>query len=366
MEASVMDELPPGFRFHPTAEEIIIHYLLNKVIDTRFVSLPISDLDDLNSCEPWDLPKKAKMGENEWFFFYQKDRKYARGMRTNRATKLGYWKATGKDKEIYKKGKKSCLVGKKKTLVFYEGRAPKGERSNWVMHEYRLEGNFSDYNLSKTAKEEWVVCRVFHKKTRNETTDHPGVEVAKLDSYSPTVLPPLTDYSCSSERSPATSTSFATKEEGQDQEFKANISLSGLMASNINQLKTSLQPDQHNFFTTGPYWDPINYLNSSPIFYRQIVPDGSHQYSSLVYSSNSDPIKEAEDQPADSTMFAPDNYINITAGEYEADRVGTMGTFSSFNNSIISPSHDFVKPCDEVVEGLSFCPSMPDLDSLWS
>lgn len=78
------------------------------------------------------------MGEKEWYFFSLRDRKYPTGLRTNRATEAGYWKTTGKDKEIFRAG---VLVGMKKTLVFYKGRAPRGEKSNWVMHEYRLENN---------------------------------------------------------------------------------------------------------------------------------------------------------------------------------------------------------------------------------
>ncbi|XP_071698059.1 uncharacterized protein [Rutidosis leptorrhynchoides] len=191
--------LPPGFRFHPTDEEIVTHYLTPKVVNRRFTASAIGEVD-LNKCEPWDLPKKAKMGEKEWFFFCQRDRKYPTGMRTNRATDSGYWKATGKDKEILKKGKTGGkLVGMKKTLVFYKGRAPKGEKTNWVMHEFRLEGDFSYYNMSRASKEEWVVCRIVHKNIETKRTPISDQGMIRMNSFvdelldSPPWMPPLMD-----------------------------------------------------------------------------------------------------------------------------------------------------------------------------
>ncbi|XP_020221531.1 NAC domain-containing protein 100 [Cajanus cajan] len=151
------EKLPPGFRFHPTDEELITYYLLRKVSDTAFTSKAVAVVD-LNKSEPWDLPGKASMGEKEWYFFSLKDRKYPTGLRTNRATESGYWKTTGKDKEIFGGG---VLIGMKKTLVFYMGRAPRGEKSNWVMHEYRLQNK----QHFRSSKEEWVVCRVFQKNS---------------------------------------------------------------------------------------------------------------------------------------------------------------------------------------------------------
>jgi hypothetical protein len=44
------------------------------------------------------------------------------------------------DREIFSAGGGRELVGMKKTLVFYMGRAPRGSKTNWVMHEFRLEG----------------------------------------------------------------------------------------------------------------------------------------------------------------------------------------------------------------------------------
>ncbi|EPS65849.1 hypothetical protein M569_08928 [Genlisea aurea] len=149
-------DLPPGFRFHPTDEELITHYLLVKVSSLP-TPMPIITEIDLNKVEPWDLPGKARIGEKEWYFFYMKDRKYPTGLRTNRATESGYWKATGKDKEILR-GK--SLVGMKKTLVFYKGRAPRGEKTCWIMHEYRLEGR-----NGPRRGDEWVICRIFNKKS---------------------------------------------------------------------------------------------------------------------------------------------------------------------------------------------------------
>ncbi|XP_030473580.1 NAC domain-containing protein 100-like [Syzygium oleosum] len=185
-------ELPPGFRFHPTDEELITHYLQKKVMDTGFSAKAIGEVD-LNKSEPWELPWKAKMGEKEWYFFCVRDRKYPTGLRTNRATEAGYWKATGKDKEIYR-GK--SLVGMKKTLVFYRGRAPKGEKTNWVMHEYRLEGKLSLNNLPKTSKNEWVICRVFQKSSGGKKIHISGlVRTESLENEMSSGLPPLTDSS---------------------------------------------------------------------------------------------------------------------------------------------------------------------------
>ncbi|URD81312.1 No apical meristem (NAM) protein [Musa troglodytarum] len=120
--------VPPGFRFHPTEEELVDYYLRKKVAP-RGIDLDIIKDVDLYKIEPWDLQDRCKIGteeQNEWYFFSHKDKKYPTGTRTNRATAAGFWKATGRDKPIYSK---NSLIGMRKTL-----------------------------------EEGWVVCRVFKKR----------------------------------------------------------------------------------------------------------------------------------------------------------------------------------------------------------
>uniref|UniRef100_A0A7N0RIL7 NAC domain-containing protein n=1 Tax=Kalanchoe fedtschenkoi TaxID=63787 RepID=A0A7N0RIL7_KALFE len=151
--------LAPGFRFHPTDEELVRYYLARKVCGKSCRIDAISEAD-IYKMEPWDLPGLSKMKSRdlEWYFYSALDKKYGNGARMNRATSKGYWKATGNDRSVKHE---SCTVGMKKTLVFHKGRPPGGKRTNWVMHEYRLvDGELERLGI---VKDGYVLCRVFQK-----------------------------------------------------------------------------------------------------------------------------------------------------------------------------------------------------------
>lgn len=83
------------------------------------------------------ISDKSLFGEDEWYFFTPRDRKYPNGVRPNRTAASGFWKATGTDKPILS-ASGSRRIGVKKALVFYTGRPPKGVKTDWIMTEYRL------------------------------------------------------------------------------------------------------------------------------------------------------------------------------------------------------------------------------------
>ncbi|XP_010527860.1 PREDICTED: NAC domain-containing protein 35-like [Tarenaya hassleriana] len=159
------DLVMPGFRFHPTEEELIEFYLRRKVEGKRF-NVELITFLDLYRYDPWELPAMAAIGEKEWYFYVPRDRKYRNGDRPNRVTTSGYWKATGADRMI--RSETSRPIGLKKTLVFYSGKAPKGIRTSWIMNEYRL----PHHETEKYQKAEISLCRVYK---RPGVEDHPSL-----------------------------------------------------------------------------------------------------------------------------------------------------------------------------------------------
>ncbi|XP_023549025.1 NAC domain-containing protein 17-like [Cucurbita pepo subsp. pepo] len=150
---------PPGFRFHPTDEELVLYYLKFKVC-RRKLKLDIIREIDVYKWEPGELPgqSKLKTGDRQWFFFSPRERRYPNASRLSRATRNGHWKVTGKDRIIKYNSRN---VGVKKTLVFYQGRAPNGERTDWVMHEYTLDED--ELKRCKNVKDYYALYKLYKK-----------------------------------------------------------------------------------------------------------------------------------------------------------------------------------------------------------
>ncbi|XP_038899484.1 transcription factor JUNGBRUNNEN 1 isoform X2 [Benincasa hispida] len=158
----------PGFRFHPTDEELVGFYLRRKV-EKKPITIEIIKQIDIYKYDPWDLPM-SNVGDKEWYFFCIRGRKYRNSIRPNRVTGSGFWKATGIDKPIFSTLKSpnynnnnqdanNNIIGLKKSLVYYRGSAGKGTKTDWMMHEFRLPFN----NIPHEDAEVWTLCRIFKR-----------------------------------------------------------------------------------------------------------------------------------------------------------------------------------------------------------
>lgn len=63
----------------------------------------------------------------------------------------------------------------RKTLVFYRGRAPHGQKTDWIMHEYRLEDADDPHsnNSVSTRNALLILCCNYYRESLME-----GVHVA--------------------------------------------------------------------------------------------------------------------------------------------------------------------------------------------
>ncbi|VVB10979.1 unnamed protein product [Arabis nemorensis] len=206
VDQKMEEVLLPGFRFHPTDEELVSFYLKRKVQHNP-LSIELIRQLDIYKYDPWDLPKFAMTGEKEWYFYCPRDRKYRNSSRPNRVTGAGFWKATGTDRPIYSSEGNKC-IGLKKSLVFYKGRAAKGVKTDWMMHEFRLP-SLSEPSLSSkrffdspvSPNDSWAICRIF-KKT-NTTT------LRALSHSFVSSLQPETSTDTMSDKKPPNTTHFS-------------------------------------------------------------------------------------------------------------------------------------------------------------
>ncbi|KAL6543075.1 hypothetical protein OROHE_010595 [Orobanche hederae] len=158
---------PPGYRFMPTDKELIIGYLRKKVNNEP---IPVAEMSEVNLYRftPKYLTENyLPLGNKEWYFFTPTDRRHPNGNRPKRSVEgIGWWKATGGDKLIKSNGK---IIGKKKVLVFYFGKNKSDEeKTNWIMHEYRLDTPSARPSSNNMRLDDWVLCRIYERNKKRK------------------------------------------------------------------------------------------------------------------------------------------------------------------------------------------------------
>nr|QDC33484.1 NAC1 transcription factor [Medicago sativa] len=134
--------LPPGFRFYPTDEELVVHFLHRKASLLPCHPDVIPDLD-LYPFDPWQLQGRALEEGNQWYYYSRRTQ--------NRMTNSGYWMPMGMEEQVVTSSSNK-RVGMKKYYVFHIGEAPNGNQTNWIMQEYRLSDSASSSSRSSSKR----------------------------------------------------------------------------------------------------------------------------------------------------------------------------------------------------------------------
>ncbi|XP_057440173.1 NAC domain-containing protein 104-like [Lotus japonicus] len=186
MADGISINLPPGFLFSPTDEELVLHFLHCKA---SFLPCHPNIIPELHHSllDPWELNGKAFSSGNQYYFFSK--------VNGNRSTEIGYWKEIGVTEPILSAVDEK--VGIKKYLVFYIGEPPQGTETSWMMQEYHICSSGLDSSPYPSAWgrrkpdmnwSKWVLCRVYEKKRSKQCVncscsddDDSGSELSWLD-----------------------------------------------------------------------------------------------------------------------------------------------------------------------------------------
>ncbi|EAY79990.1 hypothetical protein OsI_35158 [Oryza sativa Indica Group] len=162
----------PGFRFYPTEEELLGFYLRHRLAGTRpdvERVIPVVDVYGYHPSQLAAVAGEASARDTEqWFFFCPRAERELHGGRPARTTPSGYWKATGSPSCVISSAT-NRVIGVKRTMVFYQGRAPTGTKTRWKMNEYKAVADDADAAAAAMLhpmapprlRNELGVCRVY-------------------------------------------------------------------------------------------------------------------------------------------------------------------------------------------------------------
>ncbi|KAL0443503.1 UNVERIFIED_CONTAM: NAC transcription factor 56 [Sesamum latifolium] len=261
---SQQPQLPPGFRFHPTDEELVVHYLKKKAASAPLPVAIIAEVD-LYKFDPWELPGYV-WGARVVFFQPQGQEVSERG-EAEQGGDVGVLEGYG-DRQAGADGGGTQKVGVKKALVFYGGKPPKGIKTNWIMHEYRLADNKPNCKPPGCDKkgslrlDDWVLCRIYKKTNAQrpmtqERDDHIN---DMIGSIQPTLSLPLGQHQ---KIQGIKASSYGSLLESDDNLYEGMMNNNESMNSHLG---SSADPNLLQAKRTLPnlYWNEEGNANSPP------------------------------------------------------------------------------------------------------
>ncbi|XP_065619915.1 NAC transcription factor 29 [Quercus suber] len=168
------NELPVGFRFNPTDDELVTHFLRNRNLGKPTPFNAVKECDLYGKKEPWEIWDMFSAVDGSrvvrQLYFFTKLKTYNNGRRIDRrvGSGSGTWK---KEHQLKTPG----LVGVEKSRFSYENNDDKSSKSSssssssssgrngkWNLIEYK------DLNPPNQDSNEYVVCRLSYSgKWRN-------------------------------------------------------------------------------------------------------------------------------------------------------------------------------------------------------
>ncbi|KAG8379271.1 hypothetical protein BUALT_Bualt07G0071200 [Buddleja alternifolia] len=159
-ELPIGDEVPIGYRFRPTDEELMRYYLSDKVFLGSVPSQIIREIDvsQLYAHHPKELVEsKCDKSEREQYFFVHHDDYFHGKIKKERSVgdEIGVWRSTGDEVPIY--DSRGNIFGFKIHFTYF---GCKTKKTHWRMEEYRLINIESRDDEQVMQIEDWVLARI--------------------------------------------------------------------------------------------------------------------------------------------------------------------------------------------------------------